>query len=61
MDYSWHSLEAEHLDWLRDGKIRMLFQIGLVSHKDLTKVPLIIDLARNQTDRQILEVALPQL
>jgi tripartite-type tricarboxylate transporter receptor subunit TctC len=57
VDYSWHSLEAEHLDWLRDGKIRMLFQIGLVAHKDLAQVPLIIDQARSETDRQILEVA----
>jgi len=56
IDYSWHSLGAEHLDWIKDKKINLLFQIGLQKHKDLAHVPLIIDLARDEEQRRILEV-----
>jgi tripartite-type tricarboxylate transporter receptor subunit TctC len=56
IDYSWHSLGAEHLDWIRERKINLLFQMGLEKHKDLAHVPLIIDMARSEDDRKILEV-----
>jgi tripartite-type tricarboxylate transporter receptor subunit TctC len=56
IDYSWHSLGAEHLDWIKDKKINLLFQMGLQKHKDLGHVPLIIDLARDEEQRRILEV-----
>jgi tripartite-type tricarboxylate transporter receptor subunit TctC len=56
IDYSWHSLGAEHLDWIKDKKINLLFQIGLQKHKDLVDVPLVIDLARDEEQRRILEV-----
>jgi tripartite-type tricarboxylate transporter receptor subunit TctC len=56
IDYSWHSLGAEHLDWIRDKKINLLFQMGLQKHKDLAHVPLIIDLAHDEEQRRILEI-----
>jgi tripartite-type tricarboxylate transporter receptor subunit TctC len=56
IDYSWHSLGAEHLDWIRDKKVNLLFQIGLQKHKDLGHVPLIIEQAKSEEDRKILEV-----
>src|SRR5215203_5783631 len=56
IDYSWHSLGAEHLDWIKGKKINLLFQIGLQKHKDLGHVPLVIDLARDEEQRRILEV-----
>jgi tripartite-type tricarboxylate transporter receptor subunit TctC len=56
IDYSWHSLGAEHLDWIKDKKINLLFQMGLQKHKDLGHVPLIIDMARDEEQRKILEV-----
>ncbi|MEA2981763.1 MAG: hypothetical protein QOF09_3586 [Alphaproteobacteria bacterium] len=56
IDYSWHSLGAEHLDWIKDKKINLLFQMGLQKHKDLGHVPLIIDMARDEEQRRILEV-----
>jgi tripartite-type tricarboxylate transporter receptor subunit TctC len=57
VDYSWHSLGAEHLDWIKEGKVNLLFQIGLQQHKSLAHVPLVIDLAKNSDDRTILEAA----
>jgi tripartite-type tricarboxylate transporter receptor subunit TctC len=53
-DYSWHSLGAEHADWIRDKKVNLLFQIGLQKHKDLSHVPLIIDMARDEEQRKML-------
>ncbi len=41
-------------DWLRDRKIHHLVQIALKRHPELPDVPLMIDLARNEADRQVL-------
>jgi tripartite-type tricarboxylate transporter receptor subunit TctC len=54
-DYSWHSLAAEHPNWITDKKINLLFQIGLQKHKDLLQVPLIIDMTKDAEQRKILE------
>jgi tripartite-type tricarboxylate transporter receptor subunit TctC len=56
IDYSWHSLKAEHQDWIAAHKINLLFQIGLRAHPDLESLPLVIDLAKSAEDRQILQV-----
>lgn len=56
IDYSWHSLKAEHQDWIAAHKINLLFQIGLQTHPDLKALPLVIDLAKTPEDRQILQV-----
>jgi tripartite-type tricarboxylate transporter receptor subunit TctC len=55
IDYSWHSLKVEHQDWIKEGKINLLFQIGLEAHPDLKDLPLVIDLAKNAEERQILQ------
>jgi tripartite-type tricarboxylate transporter receptor subunit TctC len=57
VDYSWNSLSVERPDWLKEGKIRLLFQLGLRAHKDLKSVPLLVDMAKSADDRAILEVA----
>ena len=50
---SWASWKSTRADWLRDGKINILVQIGLKRAPDLPDVPLLIDLARNDEDRAV--------
>ncbi|MDP2356978.1 MAG: hypothetical protein Q8M31_13080 [Beijerinckiaceae bacterium] len=52
---SWSSLRAARADWVRDGKIVPIWQLALSKHPDLPNVPLAIDFAKNQEDRQIME------
>ena len=43
-------------DWLRDGKINILFQVGPRREDDLPDVPLWTELAGNDAQRQVLEI-----
>ncbi len=51
---SWDTLQALNADWLREGKIRILIQIGIDRVADLPNVPSVFDLARAEEERQIL-------
>jgi tripartite-type tricarboxylate transporter receptor subunit TctC len=53
---SWASMKSIHVDWLRDGKINILFQIGPRREADLPEVPLWTELAGNDAQRQVLEI-----
>lgn len=52
---SWSSLRASRPDWVRDKKIIPLWQLSLSKHPDLPDVPLAIDFAKSDEDRQIME------
>src|SRR5262249_50603010 len=54
--WSWTSVKATHQPWLDQGKIHILFQMGLSRHPDLPSTPLIMDLARNDEERAIFKV-----
>lgn len=54
--WSWSSVKAEKADWIRDHKLNFLVQLALQKAKDLPDVPLIIDLAANDRQRQILKL-----
>jgi tripartite-type tricarboxylate transporter receptor subunit TctC len=41
--------------WLRDKKINLLAQISLAKHPDLPDVPLVMEFAKSDSDRQVLE------
>lgn len=59
---TWSSVSAVKPDWIRDGKWRTIVQIGAKRHKDLPDVPLLTEFARNESDRQVMElVGLPNL
>ena len=57
VDYSWHTLKATRADWLKEGKLNPLFQMGLAKHPDLQSIPLLIDLVKEPEQKQILEAA----
>jgi len=54
--WGWSSLEATRADWLRDHKINVLMQLGLRKHPAHPDIPLVLDLAKTQADRQALEL-----
>jgi tripartite-type tricarboxylate transporter receptor subunit TctC len=51
---SWASWKSTKPDWVNDKKINILVQVGLKRAPDLPDVPLLLELAHNDTDRQVL-------
>jgi tripartite-type tricarboxylate transporter receptor subunit TctC len=54
--WSWASVKATHMDWIKDGKIKLLMQMSLAKHPDLPNLPLILDLAQTDDQRKVLEL-----
>jgi tripartite-type tricarboxylate transporter receptor subunit TctC len=52
----WTVFRIMRADWLRDKKVNVLLQTGLDKAPDLPDVPRLVDLARNDEERQILEL-----
>ena len=57
VDGGWVSVKQAHAERVKDGTIRILFQLGLRKHPELPDVPLALDFARNDDERRILETA----
>jgi tripartite-type tricarboxylate transporter receptor subunit TctC len=55
-DNAWSSWVGDHSDWIRDGKINILLQVGLIKDPDLPNIPLLVDLARNEEEREALKL-----
>lgn len=55
VDYSWHSLRLARNNWLKEGTVNRLFQMGLRKHRELEDVPLILDIAQTEEQKQILK------
>jgi tripartite-type tricarboxylate transporter receptor subunit TctC len=53
---SWSSWKTTRPDWLAQKKINILVQIGLKKARDLPDVPLLMDLASNPEDRELLRL-----
>jgi len=51
---NFNSLTSEHGDWLKSGKINLLAQVGLERDPDFPNLPLIMEYAKTDEDRQIL-------
>jgi tripartite-type tricarboxylate transporter receptor subunit TctC len=58
---NWSTLKAINYDWVRDKKIKMLAQWALKPHPDLKDVPLALDLAKTDADRQAMQLAVARL
>ena len=54
--WSWTSIKSQKTDWLRDRKISLLAQFGMAKHADLPDVPLVLDRATNDEQRQVLRL-----
>lgn len=54
---AWDGLKSRNPDWIRDGKISLLYQEGLRKNPQIpADVPLVLDLAKTTEDRQMLEL-----
>jgi len=56
--WSWSSIKITRPDWVAEKKINLPLQMALQKAKDLPDVPLIIDAARDERERQILKLVL---
>jgi len=53
---AYSALKMARPDWLRDQKINIIMQFGLEKSRELPEVPLVLDLVKNQEDRQLMEL-----
>lgn len=56
--WSWGSAKSGKPEWFRDGKVNILVQMALEKHPDLPDVPLVMDLAETDEQRQALQLIL---
>ena len=54
--YSWSSLKSRFPQWLTGKKVQILLQMSTAKHPDLPDVPFVMDLAKTERDRKILEL-----
>ena len=54
--WSWSSVKTTHKKWVDEKKFIILVQLGLDKHPDLPDVPLVVDLANTDEQRQILRL-----
>jgi tripartite-type tricarboxylate transporter receptor subunit TctC len=54
--WSWSSIKTTRFNWVRDKRIIVLVQMSLSKHPDLPDVPLIMDLAKTDVQRQIFKM-----
>jgi tripartite-type tricarboxylate transporter receptor subunit TctC len=54
--WSWSSVLTSRKQWLDDGSIHIVLQMGLHKHPDLLDVPLAMDLAKTDEQRDILKL-----
>lgn len=52
--YSWGSFERTHPDWIKSGKAVYLYQVGLSERMGPKGVPLMMDLAQNPEQKEII-------
>lgn len=54
--WAWSSILVQKPDWIRDKFIVPLLQLSLEKHPDLANVPLIMDFAKTEDDKQALSL-----
>jgi tripartite-type tricarboxylate transporter receptor subunit TctC len=54
--WSWSSVLSTRMNWFKEKKINVLMQLALEKHDDLPNVPLVVDLAKDPEQRQILRI-----
>jgi len=54
--WSWSSVKSTHQKWIDEKKFTILVQLALEKHPDLPNIPLVIDLAKTDEQRQILKL-----
>lgn len=55
---SWSTVKSRHMDWFRNKTMNVLVQAALKKEPDIPEVPLALDLATTEEQRQVLKVFL---
>jgi hypothetical protein len=58
---NWSTLKAISTSWIEEKKVKLIAQWALRKHAELLQVPLVLDLAKTDADRQALQLALARL
>jgi tripartite-type tricarboxylate transporter receptor subunit TctC len=58
---NWSTLKALNTNWLEEKKVKPIAQWALNKHPELSDVPMILDLAKTDADRQALLLAMARL
>jgi tripartite-type tricarboxylate transporter receptor subunit TctC len=60
--WDWASLKSQRPDWIRDGKINVLLQVGLEPNDELTRmgVPSVFKYVSHEDDRKVVELIISQ-
>ena len=53
---SWSGLNAAKPEWLANKRINVLVQLGLKKHPGMGSAPLVMEFAKNDSDRGVLEL-----
>jgi tripartite-type tricarboxylate transporter receptor subunit TctC len=53
--WNWSSMKSSHQNWLDQKIVVRLLQFGLKKHPELQDVPLVIDLAKNEEQKEIMK------
>jgi tripartite-type tricarboxylate transporter receptor subunit TctC len=53
---SWSGLNASRPEWIAKKRINVIVQLGLKRHADMNPAPLVMDFAKNDSDRGVLEL-----
>jgi tripartite-type tricarboxylate transporter receptor subunit TctC len=56
--WSWSSIRSSKADWVAGKSINILVQLGMKAHPELKNVPVIVDLATTDSQREILALIL---
>jgi tripartite-type tricarboxylate transporter receptor subunit TctC len=52
----WAALQTEHPDWVQQGFVRTVMQIGLTKSTDMPDAPLVMDFAKDEAAQQVLRL-----
>ncbi|MEA2906734.1 MAG: hypothetical protein QOI12_4121 [Alphaproteobacteria bacterium] len=58
---NWSTLKAISADWLTEKKVRLLAQWNLQPHPEMPGVPMVLDVAKTEAEKQALHLALARL
>jgi tripartite-type tricarboxylate transporter receptor subunit TctC len=60
--WDWASFKSQRPDWLRDGKVNVLLQVGLEPNAELSKmgVPSVFKYVKRDDDRKVVELVISQ-
>lgn len=54
--WSWSSVKSKKMDLVTDGKINIIMQLSTDKHPELPDIPLVMDLAKSDDDRRLLNL-----